>query len=69
MSYKLKNFVVFFRDKEILGTKRFIPEEFELGTTLSQPNRSIEMNVNSKAGMKNSGMNRDSNANEFHATA
>ena len=26
--------------KEILGTKRFIPKGFELGTTLSLPNRS-----------------------------
>ena len=28
-------------DMEILGTKRFIPKGFELGTTLSLPNRSI----------------------------
>ena len=28
-------------DMEIPKTKRFIPKEFELGTTLSQPNRSI----------------------------
>ena len=26
---------------EILGTKRFIPKGFELGSTLSQPSRSI----------------------------
>ena len=26
---------------EILGTIRFIPKGFELGTTLSEPNRSI----------------------------
>ena len=29
-------------DMEILGTNRFIPEGFELGTTLSKPNRSIQ---------------------------
>ena len=28
-------------DTEIPKTKRFIPKGFELGTTLSQPNRSI----------------------------
>ena len=28
-------------DMEIPETKRFIPKGFELGTTLSQPNRSV----------------------------
>ena len=35
----------YLNDMEIPGTKRFIPEGFELGTTLSKPIRSIHMSV------------------------
>ena len=35
----------YLNDMEMYNTKRFIPKGFELGTTLSQPIRSIELNT------------------------
>ena len=44
---------------EILGTKRFIPKGFELGTTLSWPNRSMNSLLHLCNRHINTGKDRD----------